>query len=149
MKQLTFFLADDDADDVMLFQQLLHDIDPNVNFIAAKDGQEAVSILKKCNPLPDLILLDLNMPKMDGKECLAFIKGHPETALIPVVIYTTSSQSKDIEETLMSGALCYITKPSGVKELQEIIYTLVKNTRHHLKEAIQKLNSSSNIFVVI
>ena len=66
---------------------------------------------------PDFIFLDLNMPRMNGRQCLTELKKQPGLCNIPVVIYTTSSENRDREETLALGAAAFITKPSGIEEL--------------------------------
>jgi CheY-like chemotaxis protein len=89
--------------------------------------------------LPDLILLDLNMPKMDGKQCLDELKKDERLSQIPVFIYTTSSQSKDIEYTLQLGAECFITKPSSARDLQTLLAIIAPNMRN-INNALQLLN---------
>src|SRR5690349_6973227 len=111
-RSLTFFLVDDDIDDASLFQETLSNVNSAIRFAHAADGQEALDQLLSKSISPDLIFLDLNMPRMDGKQCLALIKQEDELKDIPVIMYTTSSQSQDIEETMLKGAVCFITKPS-------------------------------------
>src|SRR5687768_14961993 len=104
---MNFLLVDDDPDDTLLFKEVLHEVNSSVGFASAANGKAALSLLRSGTiPLPQIIFLDLNMPLMNGKECLMEIKQDPELMHIPVIIYTTSSQSRDIEETMMGGALC-------------------------------------------
>src|ERR1700753_169869 len=118
VKNYRFLLVDDDADDVSLFQEVLEEVNPSIDFMYASDGKEAIDILKNQQTnFPDIIFLDLNMPRMDGKQCLVEIKKDPVLQRIPVIMYTTSCQSKDIEETMLKGAMCFITKPTNLKEL--------------------------------
>lgn len=146
---LTFLLADDDADDASLFQDALMEVDNSIDFQYARDGQETLELLKDENSsLPDIIFLDLNMPRMDGKECLRFLKMDTELSRIPVIMYTTSSQAKDIEETMMSGALCFITKPSSMKELKRIIFTIIQGIPNDLQKEIRMLSNNSSTFIV-
>ena len=146
---LTFLLADDDADDASLFQDALMEVDNSIDFQYAKDGQETLELLKdESASLPDIIFLDLNMPRMDGKECLRHLKMDTELSRIPVIMYTTSSQAKDIEETMMSGALCFITKPSSMKELKRILFTIVKGIPNDLQKEIRMLSNNSSTFIV-
>ena len=149
MRNLTFLLADDDLDDTILFEQVLNEVAPSVTLITAKDGREAIDALTSGSASPDLIFLDLNMPKLNGKECLQFIKHTENLHKIPVIIYTTSSLSKDIEDCMVSGAACFITKPSGVKELTKIISTIVGSLPGGLEPALRKLSDSVNTFIVI
>ncbi|MCU7548888.1 response regulator [Chitinophagaceae bacterium LB-8] len=146
---LTFLLADDDADDASIFQDALLEVDHSISLQYARDGQETIEILKERNSsLPDLIFLDLNMPRMDGKECLKLLKLDSELSRIPVIMYTTSSQAKDIEETMMSGALCFITKPSSMKELIRILSTIVQGFPTDLQKEIRMLSNNSSTFIV-
>lgn len=144
-----FLLADDDQDDVSLFQDVLSQIDNTVGFHFAKDGHEAMQILRdNQRPLPDLIFLDLNMPRMDGKQCLRELKEDPQLKKIPVIIYTTSSQSRDIEETMMCGAICFITKPSSLKELKLILTSIMNSLPHGLEKSLRALSNSTSTFIV-
>jgi CheY-like chemotaxis protein len=146
---LTFLLADDDLDDASLFQDALMEVDNSIGFQYAKDGQETLNILKEGNSsLPDIIFLDLNMPRMDGKECLKQLKQDTELSRIPVIMYTTSSQAKDIEETMMSGALCFITKPSSMNELKKILFTIVQGIPKDLQKEIRMLSNNSSTFII-
>ena len=104
----------------------------------ARDGEEAISYLlankeKGGHELPDLILLDINLPKVDGKEVLSFIKNDDLLKLIPVVVLTTSSADNDILDAYEKHANCYITKPvdldkffSIVRDIEKFWVTIVK-----------------------
>ncbi len=148
-KPTTFLLVDDDIDDSSLFEEILHEVDPTVKFVNAPDGQAALDLLRKSNGnLPDLIFLDLNMPKMDGKQCLLELKADAGLAKIPVIMYTTSSQSRDIEQTMMHGAICFITKPTDIRELRNIITSITRNIHKNLESTLKSLSNSSNTFIV-
>lgn len=148
-KPLNLFLVDDDEDDVDFFEQTVRAVNPQVYFSSAQNGQQALDRLRSANVVqPDLIFLDLNMPLMDGKQCLKEIKSDPELSAIPVIIYTTSSQSRDIEETMMNGAVCFITKPASLRELQSILYTLMDSLPHGLQKAARMLSNQSSTFIV-
>src|SRR5215216_7180747 len=109
-----FFLADDDADDQEIFKEALSEIDKSIRCLTASSGEEALSKLTGgLKPLPDYIFLDLNMPRMDGLQCLTEIKKIKILKNIPVIIYSTSSAQKDVEETRKLGADYFITKPPG------------------------------------
>lgn len=97
-----------------------------VDISIAIDGEDAVNYLLKQGPherreTPDLILLDLNLPKMDGREVLAVVKGREELKRVPVVILTSSDADADIVRSYELGANCYITKPVGLDAFQEIV----------------------------
>ena len=90
------FLIDDDPDDQHVFAEALSEIDGSVSLLTASNGLEALETLRKgSSRLPDLIFLDLNMPKMNGKQFLKELKSEPNLQDIPVVIYTTSSAKTD------------------------------------------------------
>lgn len=116
----TCFLIDDDIDDQEIFTLVLKSVNPSISCVVANDGIEAVSKLKKEETFnPDYIFLDLNMPRMDGKECLQEIKKIDRLRQIPVIIYSTSSEQQDIVETRNLGAADYLEKQSSVAELKK------------------------------
>ena len=146
---LFFFLVDDDADDVLLFQEVVNSLGRPVQFASAGDGFEALQILRQTgSALPDLLFLDLNMPRMSGKECLQELKRDDRLRNIPVIMYTTSSQSKDIEETMMKGAVCFITKPTSVRELRQILSEIASSMPGNLEKTLRSLSNTSNTFIV-
>jgi CheY-like chemotaxis protein len=145
---MTFFLVDDDFDDASLFEATLSQVDSTIRFAHATDGQEALDQLLSKSIIPDLIFLDLNMPRMDGKECLALIKREDELKHIPVIMYTTSSQSQDIEQTMLQGAVCFITKPSSLRELENILSSIAESMPEDLEEALRYLSNNANTFIV-
>lgn len=144
-----FFLVDDDSDDTSIFQEVLQEVNPSIHFSSAADGQEALNTLRvKTDSLPDVIFLDLNMPRMGGKECLAALKKDDHLRHIPVIMYTTSSQSKDIEETMLKGAMCFITKPTNLKELKNILTQIAQNVHGNLEKSLRTLSDTSSTFIV-
>lgn len=119
---VTFLLADDDADDKTLFCEALSEINPDIVCHTASDGKEALAILsEKQIKKPSIIFLDINMPVMDGWQCLGRIKQDDYNKDIPVIMYSTSSYQRDIELALESGAFCFFTKPSDYRELRNIL----------------------------
>lgn len=112
MKQeFTCFLIDDDADDQEIFLSVVGDIKPSIRCFTASNGQEAINKLSTAEVRPDLIFLDLNMPLMNGQVFLKACQLMDWCRNIPVIILTTSSDRKSIEETKQLGARDYITKP--------------------------------------
>ncbi len=106
-------LIDDDADDRDMFCEALHVVDDSAECIAAQDGAEALGMLRiQDTHLPDFIFLDLNMPRLNGQQCLSEIKKNRNLLHIPVIIYTTSKQQTDIDEAKSLGAAYFITKPN-------------------------------------
>lgn len=148
-ESIHFLLVDDDADDVSIFKEALQSVHPSVYVVSAGDGQEALAILKQGNNhLPDVIFLDLNMPRMGGKECLAELKRDNRLRNIPVIMYTTSSHAKDIEETMLKGAICFITKPSSLNELKSILSAISKNVHGNLENCLRSLSNTAATFIV-
>ena len=122
----TLFIIDDDEDDVELFEEAVHEILPTARCLSAFSCADGIQKLNDVEEvLPDIIFLDLNMPGKSGKECLVEIKKIARAHKIPVVIYTTSSHERDVQETRELGAAHFITKPSSfsgtVDELLKVI----------------------------
>lgn len=113
----TCFLIDDDLDDQEIFALALNQISDKFECSFASNGYEAVLKLNGEAPLPDFIFLDLNMPRMNGKECLKELRKMGHLDAIPIVIYSTSSSALDVKETQELGAAAFITKPFSLIEL--------------------------------
>ncbi|MGV8834607.1 response regulator [Cellvibrio sp.] len=133
-KTLIILMADDDADDRLLAQEAMHESRVLNELHFVEDGVQLLSYLRGDDdfsdralyPMPGLILLDLNMPKMDGREALAEIKADPRLRRIPVVILTTSKAEEDMVKGYDLGAASYITKPVTFDALVELMRTLGK-----------------------
>jgi len=126
MKKIKILLVEDNEGDVVLTLEALEDAKIVNEVIVKKDGDEALKYLfhlSDTNPklLPDLVLLDINLPKVDGKEVLLQIKSHLTLKIIPVVILTTSSSEKDVMEAYTNYANCYITKPVDLSKFFQTI----------------------------
>jgi CheY-like chemotaxis protein len=117
---LRILLADDDVDDRDLFAEAVAE-HSNIKFDTVRDGVELMELLNSSDKSPDLIFLDLNMPGKSGKKCLEEIRKNKDLKDIPVIIYSTSSNPKDIEETYLMGANLYIRKPNSFSELAQVI----------------------------
>ncbi len=117
---LIIFLADADADDRAMFEEVITEIDSSIQLTCAEDGMKLLQLLNSKMPLPHLIFLDLNMPNKNGKECLDEIRRVERLKDIPIIIYSTSSSPKDINDTFDKGANLYVRKPSSFKELRSI-----------------------------
>ncbi|MGH7762046.1 MAG: response regulator [Candidatus Dormibacteraceae bacterium] len=123
---IEILLVEDNQGDARLTQEALREGKIRNHLHHAKDGVEAMSFLKhegehKNAPTPDLILLDLNMPRKDGRQVLAEMKQDPRLKLIPVVVLTTSEAEKDIVKSYELHANCYITKPVDLEKFIEIV----------------------------
>src|SRR5438132_4866881 len=111
-------IVDDEPASVKLFQEALKEIDNRSQCQIASDGKDAFDKLKILkDDLPELVFLDLNMPRMNGREFLAKFKKERAYRDIPVIIWTTSSAQKDIDETTALGASYYLIKPNRFEEL--------------------------------
>jgi two-component system, chemotaxis family, response regulator Rcp1 len=122
-------LVEDSSGDVRLTREAFKDAKVHINLHVASDGAEAMSFLKREGehvnaPRPDLILLDLNLPKKDGREVLEEIKVSPTLGSIPVVILTTSASDADILRSYKLHANCYITKPVDLDGFLTIVKSI-------------------------
>ncbi|MBO9572516.1 MAG: response regulator, partial [Chitinophagaceae bacterium] len=107
-----------DIDDQELFVEAIGEIDKSIKCLTAANCEEALDLLRNRKiELPDLIFLDLNMPRLNGKQCLAELKKESHLNHIPVIIYSTSSEKRDIEETSRLGAAYFLTKPNKFDDL--------------------------------
>jgi len=118
-KPKNIFLVDDDVDDQLFFTDALKDIDSSISCSIANNGKEALDCLNRLTRLPEILFLDLNMPFMNGYECLSKLKNEVRFSRIPVVIFTTSSDPKDAEITHQLGAEVFLSKPSEFRQLRE------------------------------
>jgi two-component system response regulator len=122
-------MVEDNEGDVLLTQLALKDAKFAVDMAVVGDGVEAMDYLRKKGKFadvhrPDLILLDLNLPRMDGREVLAAVKADPELGKIPVVVLTSSSADADVERVYGLHANCYVVKPVGAKEFEKIVKSI-------------------------
>jgi len=117
VRQRRILLADDDEDDRLFFIEALNKVTPEVIIESEIDGVQLMHKLRQTDELPGMIFLDLNMPYKDGKECLIEIKSTPNLNEIPVIIFSTSSHHRDVEDTYRHGANLYVQKPSGFDEM--------------------------------
>ncbi len=128
-KPIEILLVEDNPGDVRLTQEVLRDGKMNNNLYVAKDGVDAVTFLRREGaytdaPVPDMILLDLNLPKKDGREVLAEIKDDPFLKRIPVVVLTTSTAEQDIHKAYDLHANCYITKPVDLDQFIQVVTSI-------------------------
>lgn len=125
-KPFHVLLVEDNPGDVELTRDALKDGKLFVNLSVVEDGEKALQFLRRAEPYPnaprpDLILLDLNLPRKDGREVLAEIKQDPLLRNIPVVVLTTSDAERDIARSYDLGCNCYATKPVGLDEFTGIV----------------------------
>ena len=129
MEAIEILLIEDDPGDVRLTQEALKDSKLRNNLSVAEDGVEALAFLRREGqyadaPKPDIILLDLNLPRKDGREVLEEIKADEDLRRIPVVVMTTSDADEDILASYNLHANCYITKPVDMSRFMQIVKTI-------------------------
>jgi len=115
-------IADDDEDDRLLFGEVIKELPYLVHLSTARDGEETLKLLNSMPQLPDLMFLDLNMPIINGLECLNKMKGNPKLMLLPVIIFSTSSFSGNINKVYELGAHLYIRKPNDFVTFKRAIH---------------------------
>ncbi|WP_291119904.1 response regulator [Flavobacterium sp. UBA6135] len=130
---ISIALADDDVDDRLFFKDAFDELKINTIVNTYCDGEELMNFLNTENSkLPNIIFLDLNMPRKNGFECLLEIKKNKKFDSIAIAIYSTSSSEEDIENTFVNGANIYIKKPSDFATLKKIISEVVTlNWQYH------------------
>lgn len=127
MKKNKILLVEDNEGDIVLTSEAFEESSCKVNIQVARNGKEAINILFDQNEdaqLPDLILLDINLPLLNGHEVLKKIKENEKTRHVPVAILTTSSAISDINLTYENFANCFITKPADINDFFETINVL-------------------------
>jgi CheY-like chemotaxis protein len=130
--KITILFAEDDPDECLLVQKAFQEIDTSYDIFSVPDGIELLQYLNKEGiyaapafaPRPDLILLDLNMPRLDGRQALAAIKSNPDLRSIPVVVLTNSYTHEDILRTYDLGGAGYILKPLNFANMIDIVKVL-------------------------
>jgi CheY-like chemotaxis protein len=137
---LDILVVDDDSADVALVEDFLTNGGMPCRLSVASDGQEALSFLRREGknadaPRPDLVLLDLNMPRVDGRKALELIKGDPALRSIPVVVFTTSSSIEDIHRSYEGHANAYVTKPIELADFERVVGEI-----HHFYAVVAQTN---------
>ena len=127
--EVAILMADDDPDDRLLARDAFAEARMHNRLVFVEDGEEVIDYLNRRGkyrdageyPMPGLILLDLNMPRRDGREVLAEIKADPAFKHIPVVVLTTSRAEEDVMKSYRNGGTSYIVKPVTFRELTEVV----------------------------
>jgi CheY-like chemotaxis protein len=143
---LHILLADDDEDDRSFFRKAIEEVRVKTVLDTVNDGQQLMDyLLKKGASLPDVIFLDLNMPRKGGIECLEEIRSIKQLKDISIVIYSTSGADEDIETTFLKGANVYIKKPNDFQKLKEAIAEVLSiNWQYHTS----RLNKENFLLVI-
>ncbi len=129
MSGRSILLVEDNAGDVRLTREALHEADVTARLVAVPDGEAALAYLRKKGihadaARPDLILLDLNLPKKNGLEVLEEVKGDPELRRTPVIMLTTSSSARDVEACYDRGVNCFVVKPLELDDFTGLIQAI-------------------------
>lgn len=129
---MTIVVAEDDPDDRLLIEDAFEESGTSGEVHFVQDGEELLQYLRReadwsslsGQPLPALVLLDLNMPKLDGREALKKIKGDENLCVVPIVVLTTSKAEEDVQTSYQAGVNSYLSKPRTFEDLIEIVQTL-------------------------
>ncbi|HSK26937.1 MAG TPA: response regulator [Jiangellales bacterium] len=126
LRAIEVLLVEDDPGDVLMTREAFEDAKVANNLYVAADGEDALAFLRREGahegaPRPDLVLLDLNLPRVDGREVLEQIKGDPELRSIPVVVLTTSESEEDIVRSYSLHANAYVTKPVDFERFHQVV----------------------------
>jgi len=129
---ITVFIADDDTDDQFFFEQALKELCAECTLNMSFDGEELINKIQKLLPvLPDLIILDINMPKVNGLQALSLIRANPAFSRVPVIIYSTTGNPATIKQAYESGANFYLRKPRSFIGLKEEIQHIFEDHLLH------------------
>ena len=128
-KPIEILLVEDNAADADLTESVMKSAKVRNNMSVVTDGEAAISFLRRLGdhhaaPRPDLILLDLNLPKKNGQEVLAELQSDDDLKHIPVVILTTSQDEHDVMKSYQLGANCFVTKPVGLAEFRDVVRSI-------------------------
>jgi CheY-like chemotaxis protein len=133
------YLIDDDMDDIELFREALEEVNPSILLQYANDGYEAVkNLTERKDALPDLIFLDISMPTFSGLQCLATFKKDEQLKDLPVIMYTTSSQEREIRTARELGASAFVTKPNEFKVLKRLLALVLDTPVDQLRDVLYK-----------
>lgn len=124
MNEVQILLVEDNDGDIILTQEALKEGKIKNQISVARDGEEAINMLNETNNLPDLILLDINLPKVNGFEVLSAIKTNDRLKAIPVIMLSTSGAEKDVLTSYNNYANCFITKPVDFTRFMEVVRTI-------------------------
>ena len=145
MRDTKILLVEDNEGDILLTMEAFRQASITGNINVVRDGEEAIQYLDKKEQYagvntPDLIFLDINLPKVNGKEVLQHLKTNNNLMTIPVVMLTTSDSQDDIEECYKKGVNCYITKPADLR----IFFDIIKTIKDFWISTVKLPNSKTN-----
>ena len=132
---MRILFVDDDADDRMLFIEAVKEVDESYECVTANDGRQALELLNNVvHSLPDIIFLDINMPRLSGKKCLFEIKNNERLKHIPVIIYTTSKDVEESKELKELGAYHFISKPRNAEDIYYLVSIVLEEHLNFFKQ---------------
>jgi CheY-like chemotaxis protein len=138
VRSFDVILADDDAEDRLFFLEAFKDLNLSLGVNTVNDGAALLEYLNDIEHIPQIIFLDLNMPKVDGLTCLKEIRSNPRYKDVCIVIYSTSSNEDEIENCLVIGANFYIKKPSDFDKLKSMLYKVITFNGHCQKPHMER-----------
>lgn len=138
---ITLLIIDDDEDDVQIFCEAVQEIDNSIHCSFANNGDEALQFLKDETVKPDFIFLDLNMPRMSGKQFLIQLKKDDSLQHIPVIIYTTTRREEDAREAYELGAAYFLTKPAKFEALKKAIADVLEKRFQNVSRTSSRRNN--------
>jgi CheY-like chemotaxis protein len=139
-----FLLVDDDSDDTDLFEEAIRNIDESIELHTAPNCKDILKLLKDRKLDPEIIFLDINMPGMDGWECLSVLKNDKDLRQIPIVMYSTSSVNIDGQRALKQGALGFLEKPSSFLVLKDFLAKISAASTGNLETELRKIQASKS-----
>ena len=145
-KKIVFLLVDDDKDDTDLFYDTVKSINPEISCYNVENGHKALEFFSQENSiLPNVIFLDINMPVMNGFECLSHIRTIEKLKDIPVIIYSTASGQNNVERAHELGAQCFYVKPHEFDKISDFFKFVIENVDKDLLTAL-KIHQQFNLF---
>ncbi len=143
LTDLQILLADDDKDDCLFFKEAIEQFIPSTNFKVVHDGEQLMHLLyNETNKLPDILFLDINMPRKNGFECLADIKHNKLLKSLSVVIFSTHNTTDKISVLFKTGADVYIRKPGNFAQLTQVI-------KHALPMAVENIFANRKLKYIL
>ena len=131
-------LIDDDTDDIDLFKEALSETNTLATLDYFYDAGQLLTDFEKLPKLPDIIFLDINMATISGWDCLHYLKENQYLDTIPVIMYSTSSHRKEVEQAILEGAWGFVTKPSSYKALVEMLQMVISTPNQELRAVLGK-----------
>ncbi|WP_373494586.1 response regulator [Aquiflexum sp.] len=141
MKKIRIVLAEDDEDDRLFFKEAINQLDLNTEIKFVADGDELLKYLNDPEShFPDLVFLDLNMPRKGGIQSLSEIRASQKLTGLSVAIYSTSSSDEDIENCFIGGANVYIKKPNNIESLKSVLFKVITTNHQYINSTMNKDN---------